>query len=89
MKIGRTNPELLDELKEIDEISFCYVLAIFGKKVSKNEANTILYNNYKDERIGLLLWSFGQMELWNTIVEYDNTYREKRRQAELEKFNNN
>ena len=89
IKIGRTNPELLDELKEIDEISFCYVLAKFGKKVPKNEANTILYNNYKDERIGLLLWSFGQMELWDTIIEYDNTYREKCRQAELEKLDNN
>ena len=86
LKIGESNPELLDKLKEIDAISFCYVLAKFNKVVSDKTAKTILNNNYKDERIGLLLWSFGQMGLWDTIVEYDNKYRERHKQAKLEKY---
>ena len=43
----------------------------------------ILKNNYTDERIGLLLWSFGQMGLWESIIEYDADYREKDRKAKI------
>lgn len=86
LKLGASNPKLIEELKEIDEISYCYVMAKFNKTVSYNEANNILKNNYKDDRIGLLLWSFGQMGLWDTIVEYDKNYKEKHRQAKLEEL---
>lgn len=86
IKLGAINPKLLEELKEIDEISYCYVLTKFDKTISDNEAKRILKNNYKDERIGLLLWSFGQMGLWDLIVEYDNEYRAKHRKANLEEL---
>ncbi len=84
IKLGAIKVDLLDELKEIDEISYCYVLTKFGKTVSDSEAKRILKSNYKDDRIGLLLWSFGQMRLWDAIVEYDKNYKEKNRQAKLE-----
>lgn len=86
IKLGTINSKLLDGLKEIDEISYCYVLTKFDKKISDIEAKRILKNNYKDERIGLLLWSFGQMGLWNTIVEYDIEYKEKHSQPQIEKY---
>src|SRR5690554_5430167 len=69
IKIGTINHNLIEELKDIDEVSYCYVLTKFDKIISNNEARRILLNNYKDDRIGLLLWSFGQMGLWDLIVE--------------------
>lgn len=86
IKLGAVRPELLDELKEIDGISYCYVLTKFNKKVSDTEAKSILRDNYKDDRIGLLLWSFGQMGLWDAIIEYDNEYREKHKEAKLDEL---
>ena len=86
IKLGAVRPELLDELKEIDGISYCYVLTKFNKKVSDSEAKNILKNNYKDDRIGLLLWSFGQMGLSDAIIEYDNKYREKHKQAKIDEL---
>lgn len=89
IKLGMFNTKFLDELLEIDEISYCYVLTKFDKKLSDIDANKILQNNFKDERIGLLLWSFGQMGLWETLVKYDKEYKEKHYQAKLEKYTNN
>lgn len=83
IKLATVRPELLEELKEIDGISYCYVLTKLDKMVSDTEARSILKENYKDDRIGLLLWSFGQMGLWDTIIEYDNEYREKHKQQNL------
>jgi len=88
LKLGAINFELVEELKDIDSISYCYVLTKFGKAISASEAKAILKENYKDDRIGLLLWSFGQMGLWDSIVEYDNNYREKHNQAKLNQYIN-
>lgn len=88
LKLGAINFELVEELKDIDGISYCYVLTKFGKTISDIEAKEILKDNYKDERIGLLLWSFGQMGLWDIIVEYDIKYREKHNRAKLEQYVN-
>ena len=86
LKLGAINFELVDELKDIDGISYCYVLTKFGKTISDSEAKAILKDNYKDDRIGLLLWSYGQMGLWDSIVDYDKNYREKHRRAKLEEY---
>lgn len=86
IKIGSINYKLIEEFKKVDEISYCYVLTKLNKSIPENEAMRILEDNFKDERIGLLLWSFGQMGLWNSIVEYDNKYRERHRKAALEKL---
>ena len=77
LKVGAINIELVADLKKIDEISYCYVLAKLRKTLSDEEAKEILKDNYKDDRIGLLLWSFGQMRLWDRIVEYVNNYHDK------------
>lgn len=78
LKLGEINLEIVNELKEIDNISYSYVLAKLDKKLSESEAREFIKNNYTDERIGLLLWSFGQMGLWDIIIEYDKYYVKKR-----------
>lgn len=77
LKLGEINFEIVGELKKIDQISYSYVLTKFDKRLSDYEAMEILKNNYKDDRIGLLLWCFGQMGLWDIIIEYDNNYSGK------------
>jgi len=81
--------ELLDELKKIDGISYCYVLVKLNKMISAVEAKRILKDNYKDDRIGLLLWSFGQMGLWDVIIEYDNKYRKNKGRRKIYAIPNN
>ncbi len=71
LKLGAINFEFVKELKDIDQISYSYVLAKLGKRLSDAQASEFLKNNYRDERIGLLLWSFGKMGLWDKIVEFD------------------
>lgn len=79
LKLGSIDFQLVAELKDIDEITYCYVLLKLGKKISNDEANIFLKNNYMDERLGLLLWVFGQMNLWDRIIEYDTKYLDKRK----------
>jgi hypothetical protein len=74
LRISEKRPDLVIELKDSDEISYAYVLAKTNKVLSDTEAKEFLKNNYKDERIGLLIWCFGQMGLWDRIIEYDNKY---------------
>lgn len=75
IQIASMNVDLLKKIKETDQISYAYVLAKLDMKLSDVEAQEILHKNYQDQRIGLLLWCFGKMELWDTIVEYDQRYR--------------
>ena len=86
LKLGKVDFSIVKELQNIDEISYAYVLTKFGKKLSEAEAKEIIEKNYKDDRIGLLLWCYGQMGLWESIVEYDDNYREKHNLAKLDKF---
>jgi hypothetical protein len=58
------------ELKEIDQVSYVYVVTKFNKKITEKEAKEILINNYQNERVGLLIWCFGKMRLWDVIVYY-------------------
>lgn len=67
LRIGKVKPDLLVELKAKDQISYCYILAKLEGKLSLSEAKRILVDNMADERIGLLIWSFGHLGLWNAL----------------------
>ncbi|MBP7498068.1 MAG: hypothetical protein KA792_10435 [Bacteroidales bacterium] len=86
IKVGKINPELLTDLKEIDEISYCYVMAKLGMRISDIEAKEILDNNYQKYGINFLLWSFGQMGLWDIIIEYQNKYNYNEIREKFEKY---
>lgn len=77
LKLGTVNYDLIHELKSIDQISYSYVLVKFDKKLTNTQATEILKNNYKDNRIGLLLWCFGKMGLWDNIIEFETKYKDK------------
>jgi hypothetical protein len=67
LRIGEIEPRLLRELKALDQISYCYVLAKLGKTLSLKEAIAIVDINKRDERFGLLVWSLGRLGMWRAL----------------------
>lgn len=67
LRIGAERPEFLTELKEINEISYCYVLAKLGRTLPEKEAEAIISNNAADENFGMLVWSLGKMQNWSAL----------------------
>ena len=51
LRIGEVDQYLLNELKSIDKISYCYVLAKLGLKLSAKEAKTFVDSSSGDERL--------------------------------------
>jgi hypothetical protein len=66
-RIGERNARYVAELFDIDEISYCYVLAKLAKSIEQKAAKQIVDANLADDRFGLLVWSFGRMKLWNVL----------------------
>jgi hypothetical protein len=75
LKNARHDKAILDYIKTIDEITYCYILVKLGETLSESEALDIYENNSRDERIGLLVWCFGKMNLWQVLVEIENDTR--------------
>lgn len=67
LRIAQTDQSLLEELRSRDQISYCYVLAKLGLKLSTKDAEAFVASNAGDERFGLLVWSFGQLGLWEAL----------------------
>lgn len=59
---------LTEKLSSLDEITYCYVRAKEKRPLQRKEALAIFNRNKLDERVGLLIWSFGQMGLWDVLV---------------------
>ena len=58
---------LTETLASVDEITYCYVRAKEMRPLQRREALSIFGRNKLDERVGLLIWSFGQMGLWDVL----------------------
>lgn len=67
LRMGRERPSLLNELREVDPISFCYVRAKLGRPISQYRAIEIASASYESDRFGLLVWAFGRMRLWRVL----------------------
>ncbi|MHB1991595.1 hypothetical protein [Metallibacterium scheffleri] len=50
-----------------DGICYAYVTAKLGKTLEVSEAMELVVKYAGDERFGLLLWSFGEMRLWEVL----------------------
>ena len=77
LKIINSDKKLVKELTIDDPITYTYVLAKSGKKISSLRAWEIAQKYREDDKIGLLLWCFGQMGLWKTLVKFKETYLDK------------
>ena len=67
LRVGEENQKLLTELKAIDQISYCYVLAKLCLNLSTKEARSFVDSNSGDERFGLLIWSLGRLGQWDAL----------------------
>ncbi|WP_434113344.1 hypothetical protein [Methylocaldum sp. GT1TLB] len=72
LRIAESEPNLLDELRNIDEISYCYVLAKLDRKLPLKEAVKIVDKNLGDERFGLLVWSLGRLRMWEALQHVES-----------------
>jgi len=67
IKICGDTPELLDELKEINAISYVYVLVKLNLPLDESEALRIFEANYESNNSGLFIWCLGQKCMWNAL----------------------
>lgn len=72
LRVAEADPTLLKELKQIDGISYSYVLAKLGHSLSTREAKYLIAKHETDERLGLLIWSIGQMQIWDVLAWFKN-----------------
>lgn len=78
LRLSKFDTIPVDSLRQIDPITYTYVLVKLNKTLAEKDAHDILMEKIDDERVGLLLWCFGQMKLWDNIVEYIDENRLKR-----------
>lgn len=67
IKVGATYPLTLERLKQIDSITYSYVLVKLNKVLDYNTALDIFNECKADNRIGLFIWCIGQMGLWSVL----------------------
>ena len=86
LRIAEIKPKLLVELRDLDEISYCYVLAMLGKTISLNKVINIINSNLGDKRFGLLVWSLGRLHMWEALRYIESqlpAIQEQQRLADL------
>ena len=76
LRVGEVEGNKLEHLASLDEITFAYVSAKLQRPLTKERALRIFESNRLDERIGLLIWCFGQMGLWSVLVRVANRAEE-------------
>jgi len=68
IRLGAPDPEIVERLADIDGITYAYVCAKIDRRIPDSQALAIFEASKFDERIGLLIWSYGQLGLW-TVLE--------------------
>ncbi|MCF7912926.1 MAG: hypothetical protein K9M99_10385 [Candidatus Cloacimonetes bacterium] len=58
----------IEELRAINEISYCYLKIKLGLKISEDEMSKIIIENKNQENYNLLIWVLGQLKYWNLII---------------------
>ncbi len=72
LRVAEVDPSKLKVLARKDGITYAYALVKLCKALKRNEALDIFQMYLEDERIGLLVWCFGQMKLWSVLEEIYN-----------------
>jgi hypothetical protein len=67
LRLAEAVPETLDELLALDPISYVYVAAKRGIRPPIETVCQVLDLSLGDERLGLLLWSIGELGLWDVL----------------------
>lgn len=69
IRIGQESPDVTQNLRDWDAITYCYVSAKLGRRIHKSIARKYLKRNLGNERLGILLWAFAKMRFWDLLEE--------------------
>ncbi len=69
IRLSTIDKDVIEEIRHIDTITFAYVLAFTGRRVSSSLAKCMVQETLHDERFGLLVWSLGQMKHWVIVSD--------------------
>ena len=72
VRLAEAVPETLGELLALDPISYIYVAAKRGIPPPIEVVEQVLDLSLGDERLGLLLWSIGELGLWDVLLNVTN-----------------
>jgi len=67
LKVAKNNPSYIERLQAVDEITFAYVSVKVNKPFANEQALDIFERQKHNEKLGLLIWCFGQMKLWSVL----------------------
>jgi hypothetical protein len=90
LKVVSFDSSKLNQIRRRDSITYTYILVKLNIKLDDNEALSIFEESKTDDRIGLLIWCFGQMGLWSVLQNiYENvdSLNQAQYQAVIEKIN--
>lgn len=68
LKLAEIDVAHVEELLELDPISYVYAQVKLRRPVRDDQLAAILSDHLGDERLGLLLWCFGELGQWELIV---------------------
>lgn len=68
IRLGASSPSVVRRLATIDEITYAYVVAKLGRRIDAKDAVALVDRNSLDDRVGLLIWSLGQMGHWTALT---------------------
>lgn len=77
LRVSEMDTSKLEHLSQIDEITFAYVSARLGYVFDTALALSMFERNKYDDRLGLLVWCFGQMKLWPVLVTIEQDFDEE------------
>lgn len=71
LRISEVDRSVLADLKSLDPISYCYVLAKLRSELEESEARSCLEYAKEDERFGLFVWCLGKLGHWGLLREIE------------------
>lgn len=74
LRIAEYDPTCIDELRNIDGITFAYAKAKLNQALSSDEAMSLIEQFHHDERFGLLVWAIGKMNHWDALLYVADNY---------------
>lgn len=77
LRVSKMDSSKLEHLSHIDEITFAYVSTKLGNVLDTDTALSMFESNKYDERLGLLIWCFGQMKLWPVLESIERDLDEE------------
>jgi len=80
LKLAEIDVTHVEELLEIDPISYVYVQVKLKRSVPDDQLTGIVGDHLGDERLGLLLWCLGELRQWDLIVTASKRSEEIARQ---------